>query len=444
MKKLSFIIVFLLINLFTSKISAQELRIDLDLRPRFEYRHGFHNLFPSGAEPAAFIQQRSRLKFGYHKDKFKAHFSFQDVSVWGDTRQILPIDGNDSFQIADAWVSFDFHEHWSTKVGRQVFSYDDQRILGGLDWAMQGRFHDAALLSYKKGKSKLDLAFSFSQNSGAGNPGNEVGNVYDVTGFFSYKALEMAHYHIKATDDVKVSLLFMNTTFQNLVGGLPAEGFNHSQTFGTHTKFKLGGINFALNGFLQTGERQSGANPEPVSLSAYLTGLEGMGKIGKTKLGLGFELQSGTDQGSTDDENNSFFPLYGTNHKFNGLMDYFYVGNHANSVGLLDVYAKMVFKTGKTSSLMVAGHYFEAAADLLDPADGSNADAYLGTEVDLVYSQKVLPFATLKIGYSHMFAGDSMEILKNQVGTASGVQNWGWAMLVVKPNLLKFKTETVE
>ena len=33
-------------------------------------------------------------------------------------------------------------------------------------------------------------------------------------------------------------------------------------------------------------------------------------------------------------ENNSFTPFYGTNHKFNGHMDYFYVGNHIGNVGL--------------------------------------------------------------------------------------------------------------
>jgi len=173
-------------------------------------------------------------------------------------------------------------------------------------------------------------------------------------------------------------------------------------------------------------------------------GLEANGKLGSTGLGAGFEIQSGTDQDETDGKNHSFFPLYGTNHKFNGYMDYFYVGNHANSVGLTDIYAKAVFKTGEKSSFLVKAHYFGTAATLLDPADGSEADAYLGTEVDLVFTQKLLPFATLKVGYSQMFASDSMEILKGQVGTASGLQNWGWAMLVVKPNLLKWSPKPKE
>jgi len=435
--KLKFFLLFTL--LLASKGFAQDFNVDLDLRPRFDYRHGFHSLVPSGVEPAALIEQRSRIKFGYASDKFKAHLSIQDVSVWGDTRQILPTDDNNSLQIADAWVSFQIDEKWSTKVGRQALSYDDQRILGGLDWAMQGRFHDAALVSYASGKSKLDLAFSFSQSSGSANPGNEFGNVYDVTGFFSYKALEMLHYNVKPSDKVSISILAMNNTFQNVEAGVPVEGFFHRQTLGTHSKFKLGSVNLAFNGYYQTGKANA-----TTDLSAYLVGLEAMGKVGKTKLGLGYELQSGTDQNTTDNKIESFFPLYGTNHKFNGYMDYFYVGNHANSVGLSDLYAKAVFKTGEKSSFLAKVHYFGAAATLIDPADGSDADAYLGTEIDLVYTQKLLPFATLKIGYSQMLASDSMEILKGQIGTASGLQNWGWAMLVVKPNLFKWKATPKE
>ncbi|WP_025739667.1 alginate export family protein [Aquimarina pacifica] len=430
-------IVILLFMVMALKGKAQELSIDADIRPRFEYRHGFHSLVPDGVDEAAVIQQRSRLKFGYTADKFKAHLSVQDVRVWGDTRQILDDDINNNLQIAEAWFSLKMGESWATKIGRQTLSYDDQRILGGLDWAMQGRFHDLLLLKYAKGKSKLDIGLAFSQNAGAANPGNEFGNIYDVTGFFSYKAMEYLHYNVKPSEDVSISLLALNNTFQNLENGVGVDGFYHRQTFGTHSKFKLGGIGLAFNGYLQTGEANSGTD-----LSAYLVGLEGIGKVGKTKLGLGFEIQSGTDQDATDGKNKSFFPLYGTNHKFNGFMDYFYVGNHANSVGLTDIYGKVIFKTGEKSSLLVKGHYLGTAATMID-TDGSDADAYLGTELDLVYTQKLLPYVTLKLGYSHMFASDSMELLKG-VDDPASIQNWGWAMLVVKPNFLKWSPKPKE
>ncbi|WP_299190532.1 alginate export family protein, partial [uncultured Aquimarina sp.] len=82
-----------------------------------------------------------------------------------DTPQIAAADNNNSFSLAQAWINFKFGNGWSTKLGRQALVYDDQRILGGLDWAMQGRFHDAALIKYKNENGlKLDLGFSFNQN----------------------------------------------------------------------------------------------------------------------------------------------------------------------------------------------------------------------------------------------------------------------------------------
>ncbi|MCK8524342.1 alginate export family protein, partial [Aquimarina sp. D1M17] len=140
----------LLFSLFTFVMVintiAQELSIDADIRPRFEYLNGFGSLIPDGVDAGTFVQQRSRLNFGYKQEKFSALVSVQDVSIWGDTPQIAATDGNDSFSLAQAWIDFKFGSGWSTKLGRQALSYDDQRIFGGLDWAMQGRFHDAALL----------------------------------------------------------------------------------------------------------------------------------------------------------------------------------------------------------------------------------------------------------------------------------------------------------
>ena len=98
-------------------------------------------------------------------------------------------------------------------------------------------------------------------------------------------------------------------------------------------------------------------------------------------LGLGLEIQSGNDYNGDAGENKAFTPFYGTNHKFNGFMDYFYVGNHANSVGLVDIYAKLSTKLGEKSSLTAFLHSFSAQGEI-----GNNVDKKLGTEFDLVYS----------------------------------------------------------
>ena len=417
-KKLS---LFTLVVITIQLSVAQTFNVDADIRPRFEYRHGFNNLFPDDAEPAAFVTQRSRLNFGYEADWLKVMVSVQDVSTWGDTRQILPTDNNDSFSLFQAWAELKIDDNWSTKLGRQVIAYDDQRIFGGLDWAMQGRFHDAALIKYKKKSFKMDFGFAFSQENQ-----NIVGNGYGITGFFTYKSMLYTHLN-KSWDKTAISFLFLNNGFQKFSEDdqdMP-DGTFYRHTTGSYITFPIGGLNFAGSAYYQFGKE----NPS-TDLSAYQIAIEGSYKPKNTLFAVGFEMLSGTDQ-SGESKNKSFFPLYGTNHKFNGFMDYFYVGNHANNVGLNDLYAKVVLKTGEKSSLLIKGHYFAAQAELID-----DADSYLGTEVDLVFTQPLMKNVKLNLGYSHMFASDSMSLIKGGI-PSDNTNNWGWAMLTINPNLFK-------
>ncbi|UGU16899.1 alginate export family protein [Sinomicrobium kalidii] len=399
---------------------SQNFKLSADLRPRFEYRHGFGNLFPDDAEPAAGVIQRSRLNMDYGTDKLKIGLKLQDVSVWGDTPQLSATDDNHSFSVFEAWAELLFHKNWSVKAGRQVLSYDDQRILGEVDWAMQGRSHDAVLLRYHRGQWKADAGFAFNQN----NLGTE-GTAYTTTAFFSYKTMQYLHLH-RDWNSFSGSFLFLNNGFQKFDAAEHPDGVFYRHTTGAYLQFPLGKVNISGSGYYQFGK--AGASED---LSAYLLALEGLYKTKNISFGLGLEILSGTDQDSNGD-NRSFFPLYGTNHKFNGFMDYFYVGNHANSTGLNDYYAKVNFTPGKKSAISLHAHYFASNATLPDDT-GDTADKYLGTEIDLVYSRNLIKNVKLAAGYSHMFAGDSMGYLKGR--TPDNTNHWAWMMLVIKPEL---------
>lgn len=401
--------------------SYAQLEIGADIRPRFEYRHGFNNLFPDNTEPAAFVVQRSRLNVSYMLDNLDIMLSVQDVSVWGDTRQIDATDSNNSFSLFRAWAEFHFNENWSTKLGRQVLSYDDDRIFGSLDWAMQGRFHDAGLIKYKKDSFMAHFGFAFSQQSQA-----REGNVFTIQGASTYKAMQFA-YLKKIWKNSSASFLLLNTGFQNLTGvsNDVADGVFYKHTAGSYFTFPIKNVNFKGSAYYQFGK-----SDETTDLSAYQVALEANYKPKNTMFALGLEILSGTDQ-SGGTKNKSFLPLYGTNHKFNGFMDYFYVGNHTNNVGLDDFYAKAVFKTGEKSTLLAKAHYFLANADL-----NNDADKYLGTEIDLVYTNNLAKNVKLNIGYSHMFASDSMSLIKGGRPN-DNTNNWGWAQLIINPTLFK-------
>ena len=149
----------------------------------------------------------------------------------------------------------------------------------------------------------------------------------------------------------------------------------------------------------------------------------------------GFEFLSGTDQGPSDGKNNSFNPFYGTNHKFNGWMDYFYVGNHANNVGLLDIYAPISFQKNKVG-LKLIPHFFSADGDIMKPGF-EKADSYLGTEIDFEVKYALVKNVMIFAGYSQMFATESMEIIKG--GSKDETNNWGWIMVTFKPTFFKKK-----
>ena len=132
------------------------------------------------------------------------------------------------------------------------------------------------------------------------------------------------------------------------------------------------------------------------------------------------------------DSTGAFFPLFGTNHKFNGFMDLFYVGNHANSVGLVDLHVSANIKTGPNSGLFVMFMNFQGEQDTV------TGESTLGNEIDLVFNQN-LKGVNLKIGYSQFFTSDGIfDIPQGAVGDdgASGLQNWAWAMLTIKPKFL--------
>ncbi|WP_298900479.1 alginate export family protein [uncultured Psychroserpens sp.] len=403
-----FVVVFLLATITT----YAQLKIDAEIRPRFEYRHGFKTLFPDDADPAAFVSQRTRLNAAYVMEKLDIYLSMQDVRVWGDVPQLNSADRN-GFSVHEAWARIALDTSWALKLGRQEIIYDDSRIFGNVEWAQQARSHDAALVQYQKDRFKMNFGFAFNQDGEA-----LTGTTLNTN---TYKAFQYAWLH-KDWDRVSGSLLLLNNGLQYIDDMNSDDNeTRYSQTIGTHIRTK-GKIGLVANLFYQFGKDMFDND-----LSAYLLALEANYKASdRIGLTLGGELISGNDNGTpTNGDNNAFNPFYGTNHKFNGLMDYFYVGNHQNNVGLLDIYAAANFKLNSKSNLRVALHNFSAAADY--------SEKQFGNEVDLVYSCKIQKFVTLKAGYSHLFESEGMEILKGN--TDGNTNNWGWVMVVIKPTL---------
>lgn len=58
----------------------------------------------------------------------------------------------------------------------------------------------------------------------------------------------------------------------------------------------------------------------------------------------------------------------------------------------------------------------------------------LASEIDFSASYKLSNEVRIQAGYSLLFDKQSLESIQNRV--ANGLQQWGWAMLVINPKLL--------
>jgi hypothetical protein len=408
-----------LIGVMSTATYAQEFDANVQLRPRYEYRNGFKSLLKTGDDPTSFISQRSRLNLNFKQDKLKLKLSLQNVRTWGDVATTTTADKN-GVAVFEAYAEYNFDENWSSRIGRQTLSYDNQRIMGGIDWIQQGQSHDAALVTYKDKKNQLDLGFA--HNANAENL-LEPKTAYTTT----YKEMQYAWYHTKIKK-VNASFLFLNAGYQYLKTATDLQT-DYIQTYGTYLTYKGEKWDFDLGLYGQSG-KSSGTDLSALNIGGNL----GYKVSDQFKATLGYEYLSGKDQDDTNTKLKSFTPLFGTNHAFNGFMDYFYVGNHKNSVGLQDASLKLDFGIKKVK-FSLTPHVFYAPNKVV--AATVEQDSYLGTEVDLTAGYKVYKDVMLVAGYSQMFGSSTLATLKT--GDATKTNNWAWLMININPQLFSTK-----
>lgn len=400
---------------------AQELDVNLQLRPRYEYRNGFKSIMPNCENATSFVSQRSRLNFNYKQEKLKAKLTFQNIRTWGDVATTTLVDKN-GIALFEAWAQYDFDTKWNARIGRQVISYDNQRIFGEIDWAQQGQSHDAAVITFHPKNHQLDLGFALNANAE---------NLLEpkIAYTTNYKNLQYAWYHTQFSK-LNLSLLLLNTgyEFEKSIGNLEID---YKQTFGTYLSFKEKKWDTNFGAYGQTG-KSAGKKVNAWYAGTFL----GYAVTNTFKAGLGYEYLSGKNQNDSSSDIKSFNPIFGTNHGFNGFMDYFYVGNHQNSVGLQDAYLKLNY-TSNNWQFTLMPHVFSAPNTVLD-ATNNEMDSYLGTELDFTASYTIQKDIVATAGYSQMFGSGTLERLKN-VTDAANTNNWAWVMVSFSPKLFSLK-----
>jgi len=415
--------------LLSSNLLAQ-FTMSGDIRPRAEYRNGYKTLVSPNHDAATFIDQRTRMNLNFMSQSYTVKVSLQDIRVWGSQPQLNTTDGLTSLH--EGWGEVFFSSRISLKTGRQEIAYDDHRIFGNVGWAQQARSHDAAIFKIKSEDYTAHLGLAYNQD-GASLSGTIANNS-------SYKAMQYLWFNRKLSN-LNASFLFLNNGKQGYIldtlGNITGGQDYYSQTFGGRLEFKPANATIHLAGYLQRGEEADVAH---TAIEAYNLKIDGSLPLSDNfKATLGVELLSGNSELEANTKNHAFNPFYGTNHKFNGHMDYFFVGNHINSVGLNDYFLSGVYKKG-AYTFAADLHFFQSNTDVLDDKEFAStgksiaANNHLGTEIDMSLAYSVANGVSLKMGYSYLKPTETLSYLKG--GSHDERNDWAWLMIVFKPSFI--------
>lgn len=420
--------------LLLSFTAQAQFTVDGQLVQRGEYRHGFGVPIPDSAKAAAFISQRARISAQYKTDRFTFYASVQDVRTWGNAPQINATDPY--LSLHEAWAETQLGKHFSLKLGRQELNYDNARFLGNLDWALQGRAHDFALARFEKDNMKLHAGAGYNQDAE-----KLSGNTFTIPN--QYKVAQFVRYE-NTLGSLNFSLLFWNNGQQWVQYDDPvtqnkivAEGIRYRQTLGIPTlKYQLRQTTFSAFYYQQFGkdvrDKRVTAFDASAQVSHRLSFDEERGS--GLRLTAGVEIMSGTDGNAIGSRNESFAPLYGTNHMHNGYMDLFFVGGrHEQSTGLQDLFLRLRYDVNKKLFLSANTHSFSTYAQAFD-AEGNTLDQKLGYELDLTLGYLISEAVSVQSGYSQLFGSDTLAQLRN-VRQPDEVQNWAYVMMIYRPNL---------
>lgn len=417
-----------------------KLVFDVQDRLRGEVRYNNYD-FNSAADALtddSFLLQRFRIGMLVKPVEWlKFYVQGQDSREIGSDRANIPgalgAEGDDSFDLRQAYVEISNYKEcpWGLKVGRQILSYGDERLVGAFDWNNFGRTFDAVKLTYKGAGFSVD-AFTSSPVVIWHDKFNKS-DVFNQYGTQAHRDLFLSGIYLTVdplpfgTWDFYTFMLDQAAgNVANVEGALttaPVKGSltAHSDfaTMGTRIKGdpkKLHGWEFGGEFAYQAGKVRG------LNLNAF-AGTAGVGynwleTPWKPRLYVEYNYASGDDSPAskkgavTGNDINTFQNLFPTNHKFYGIMDLFSWQNLQNVM----VSTRVSPLKNLTLQLDYNAFWLANTNDAWYRANGlttvrplnaaaRRADSFAGQELDFVATWNATKYLQLQGGYSHFFAG---------------------------------------
>ena len=450
-----------------SNVSAGKIRgltIGLNLRHRLEIRSQDFNstggTYTQGSDGTRtlgqvaahrtrkpttdFTLQRMRLNFDMDINKnVMARVMFQDVRTFGDQG----ITGNgERTDVQEGYVQLrnlgditPLLSNVQLRIGRWQQDYGNQRVIGSLGWANQGRSYDGAKVMYKKGNLWVDVfAWQTAENTTGGVSGSDSTfsqasgldtvmygfySQYKFGGFLKGNVIE-PYLVVKAesTDEDVTSVVQTSESETRYTWGFRAAGKDIAG---------LGGFDYTIEPNYQSGSsrytpaRLPQAQNSKESIDAWAIHAEA-GYTFKNlpwtpRIGYAYSFASG-DETFDEGSQKTYKQVSPTQHAHNGYMDVIGWQNmqdhqiHLNVKPtkklVIDVKAHFIALDKEADNwYSVGGGVNRAGADRFIDNNGTNQDVDndLGQEIDVTLKYKMFENFGVVAGYSHFWAGDFIE-----------------------------------
>ena len=331
--------------------------VDLSFRYRYEYvdQDGI-----SDEAKASTMRSRLSLQSGTYRN-FDFFVEVDDVQEIGvdqfnsgagntpDRTQYPVVADPEGTEVNQAYIDHNVSKHWSWRLGRQRFNFDNQRFIGGVGWRQNEQTFDALATAYQHDKVTVRYAYVtkvrriFGDEIPAGKHDQDGTHLLNISGEMNGLGKISGYYYRIDNEDS------------------PAAS---TSTYGLRLSGNRGLGDFKIR-YAAEYAAQSDVSDNPVSFAADYWNLEAGLIFGDFDIGVGWEVLTG-------DKNNpgeAFRTPFATLHAFNGWADKFLT---TPTAGLDDRYLRFKVTHGK-SIVQIRLHSFEAE-------DGG---ASFGNELDL-------------------------------------------------------------
>lgn len=421
MKKIFYRLLLIFLFVVTC-MQAQTVVIDGEIRPRTEFQDGYKKPLATTSDPGIFTSQRTRLGFTFTSGVLTTQITVQDARVLG--QQGIVSDAATT-GIYEAWAELLLIPGGSLKVGRQTIKYDDGRLFATPTWTTKGKTHDLALFKYSINDFKAHLGLAYNNSSEIASE-----QFYTPASGSSYRGLAYLWLSAPTYKGFTLSGIVVDEAMQDTLGLGGTSKYkliDMCQTYTYGGNLKYDNADFPISG-LATAYFQAGKNVAGNTMAGKMFAIKANYKATSyLTASLGTDYFSGDDNKASDGIISNFKKLYGSDHGFNGYMDYW---NTPLTVGLLDYYGSVSAKVNKKWNFVGAFHLFNTQYET------STYGKDLGSELDLQASYKLNTWTTVQAGYSKYFTNSNTLAAKGiTAGTSTNAQ-WAYVMLTIKPTFL--------